>query len=297
MRVGPALTAAAGIAALCAMDAVVKYLTLSHAVLLVVVGRYVFGAAFAAAVWWAAGRPPITRAMLPAHLARGAAIAVCAFLFYWSLTRLTLAEALVVSFSAPLIIPLLARVLLGERLRLRNVLAGLIGFGGVLIAVGGVGGGAGGDERLLGALACSGAAVTYALAVVIMRARAASDGASVLTLFGAVVPLLFLSPFLVLLTPAERALPDIAALGWFAVVGLLGNLGVQLLARAYAKADAQTLAPLEFTGLLWAALFGWVFFNEPVSVWTWLGGAVIAGACLWSARAPSTVPEPVGGTA
>lgn len=297
MKAGPALTAAAGIAALCAMDAVVKYLTLSHAVLLVVVARYVFGAAFAAMVWWAAGRPPITRAMLPAHAARGAAIAVCAFLFYWSLTRLTLAEALVVSFSAPLIIPLLAWALLGERLRLRNVLAGLIGFGGVLIAVGGVSGGAGGSERLVGVLACSGAAVTYALAVVIMRARAAADGASVLTLLGAAFPLLMLAPFLALLEPAARALPMGTDLAWLAAVGLLGNLGVQLLARAYARADAQTLAPLEFTGLLWAALFGWVFFDEPVSVWTWLGGAVIAGACLWSARAPSTVPEPVGSTA
>lgn len=297
MKAGPALTAAAGIAALCAMDAVVKHLTLSHAVLLVTVGRYIFGAAFAVVVWWAAGRPPITRAMLPPHLARGAAIASCAFLFYWSLTRLTLAEALVVSFSSPLIIPLLARVLLGERLRLRNVLAGLIGFVGVLIAVGGVGVGNGGTERLVGALACTGAAVTYSLAVVIMRSRAASDGAPVVTLFGAVIPLLLLLPFLGLLSPAERTLPDIGALGWFAVVGVLGNLGIQLLARAYAKADAQTLAPLEFTGLLWAALLGWVFFAEPVSVWTWLGGAVIAGACLWSARAPSMVPEPVGGTA
>ena len=36
--------------------------------------------------------------------------------------------------------------------------------------------------------------------------------------------------------------------------------------------------------LLWAALYGWIFFAEPVSARTWAGAIIIGGACLWQAR-------------
>ena len=80
-------------------------------------------------------------------------------------------------------------------------------------------------------------------------------------------------------------MPALSALPWFVLLGLLCNLGVQLLSRAYARADAQTLAPIEFTALPWAALLGWAFFGEGVAPAIWLGGGIIAAACLWSSRA------------
>ena len=63
------------------------------------------------------------------------------------------------------------------------------------------------------------------------------------------------------------------------LAGVLGNLGIQLLARAYAAAEAQALGVLEFTALPWAALFGWVCFGEAVRPQVWAGAAVIFGAC------------------
>jgi len=69
------------------------------------------------------------------------------------------------------------------------------------------------------------------------------------------------------------------------LAGLLGNLGIQLLARAYAAAEAQALGVLEFTALPWAALFGWLFFNEAVRPQVWAGAAVISAACWWVGRA------------
>ena len=127
--------AAAGIAALCALDATVKELTRSYTVAYAVLGRYVFGTAFALAVWWCQGRPVLTRAMLPAHLTRGILIAVTAFLFFYSLTQLGMAEAITLSFISPLLIPPLAHLLLGERMRGPVVLATLLGFAGVLFTV------------------------------------------------------------------------------------------------------------------------------------------------------------------
>jgi len=131
----PLVVAAAGIAALCALDATVKELTRSYAVAYAVLGRYVFGTVFALAVWWWQGRPRLTRDMVPAHLTRGILIAVTAFLFFFSFTRLGMAEAITLSFIAPLLIPPLAHLLLGERMRGPVLLATLLGFAGVLITV------------------------------------------------------------------------------------------------------------------------------------------------------------------
>ena len=91
-------------------------------------------------------------------------------------------------------------------------------------------------------------------------------------------------------------LPTWWALGVAVLAGLLGNLGIQLLARAYAAAEAQALGVLEFTALPWAALFGWLFFDQAVRPQVWLGALVIFAACWWVGRAerkpPAILPSP-----
>jgi S-adenosylmethionine uptake transporter len=76
--------------------------------------------------------------------------------------------------------------------------------------------------------------------------------------------------------------PDGALLG---LVGILGVSGHLLLSRAYAKAEAARLAPLEYTALVWAVGLGLVGFGEVPTVWT-LGGAgmIVAGALVASRR-------------
>ena len=93
---------------------------------------------------------------------------------------------------------------------------------------------------------------------------------------------------MVLLSPAaiDAPLPTAGAFGLAVLAGLLGNLGIQLLARAYASAEAQALGVLEFTALPWAALFGWLFFSEPVSLYTLAGAAMIVAGCILAARRP-----------
>jgi S-adenosylmethionine uptake transporter len=280
------IQAATGIAALCALDATVTALSLSYTVAYAVLGRYVFGSGFALLVWWFQGRPVLTRAMLPAHLLRGVLIAVTAFLFFYSLTQLGMAEAITLSFVSPLLIPPLAHVLLGERMRWPVVLAALVGFGGVLLTLQGAPSFDGG--RALGLAAVLTAALTYSLAAIVMRARAASDGSTLLTLTGALIPMVLLIP-----AGVNAPVPTWGAVSLAALAGLLGNLGIQLLSRAYASAEAQTLGVLEFTALPWAAAFGWLLFDQAVRLQVWLGGVVIFAACLWASQAGRTRPNEV----
>ena len=274
----PYIQAAAGIAAFCALDASVKHLSLVYPVLFVVFGRYVAGTAIAALVWWRQGAPRFTMEMARGHVVRGVLIAVTAALFFYAIHTLPLAEAITLSFTAPLMIPPLAQLFLGERMKGPVFGAGLLGFAGVAVTVQGAPSFAG--DRLPALAAILAASVTYALSAIAMRARAAADGSTRLTLSGTVIPMILLSPFAL-----GQRIPDVASWPWFVAAGVCGNVGIQLLVRAYAKVEVQILAVLEFTALPWAALFGWLLFNEAVRPQVWAGAAIILGACLWAARA------------
>jgi S-adenosylmethionine uptake transporter len=281
------LQVAAGIAALCVMDALVKYLALRHGAPLTTFGRYASGTIIALAVWQWQGRPRLAPGGLKAHLLRGALIAMMALCFFWAITQLSLSLALTLAFVGPLLVPPLAALFLKEPMQPRFVIAGLIGFSGVVVAAGGVPDLAG--TRLLAVLAAVAAALLYGLAALVLRARAAADGATLITLMGAVVPAVLLSPALAMAGPVGGI--DLALM---AAMGLVGNIGVQLLARGYVHLQAQVSAVMEFTGLPWAALLGWLFFDEAVAPATLLGAAIIGGACLWAARTPtgSAVSQP-----
>lgn len=290
MRSGPVLLYVIGIIFFCVMDAVMKHMVATHPVVLATIWRYLSALLFILPFWLREGSPPLRREMLPVHAARGAAIAAASFLFFWSLSVLPLAEAVTIAFVAPLMIPPLAALVIGERVRAGSVIAGLLGFAGVVVAVG-FDPTALSAERLAGVLAALGSAFTYALSVTLMRLRAAKDGPSVVSLLGALFPLLYLFPFLLWLVPADQYRPTAADWPFVLLAGLSGAIALQFIARAYAQAEAQVLAPFEYTALFWAAAFGWIFFQEPVSLRTWLGAGLIAGACLWQARR-TLVPTP-----
>lgn len=283
MRSGPILFYIIGIAFFCAMDAVMKLLVGGNSAIVATLWRYLSAVFFTGLIWIGSGRPRITREMLPVHAVRGAVIALSATLFFWSLGVLPLAQVVTIAFIAPLLIPPIASALLKERMQPGSVIAGLIGFAGVIVAVGF-------DptslprEKLMGVGAVLISATAYALTVVLMRMRAAKDGPAVLSLLGAIIPALVILPFALMAGPVRAIVPVGITWFWVALAGVFGAIALQFLARAYARAEAQVLAPFEYTALVWAALFGWVFFSEPVSLRTWAGAAIIAGACLWQTR-------------
>ena len=61
-------------------------------------------------------------------------------------------------------------------------------------------------------------------------------------------------------------------------------LSALLLAWAYARAEAQVLAPVEYSAFVWAALAGWVAFGETVSPYTLSGALLIVAGCVVAVR-------------
>lgn len=272
----------AGIGALTAMDALVKWLAQVNPVELITLGRHASGTLIALAVWQAQRRPAINRAALPLHFARGAIITVSGLSFFYAIDKLPLAEALTIAFVAPLLIPPLARLFLAERMRPMAVLASIVGFAGVLVSVQGAPDAS--AERTLAIAAALLAAVTYAGSAIILRALAGREGATVITLLGGIVPLTLLSPVALFHAPPS----PISLLG-FVGLGILGNIGMQLLARAYASLESQISAVMEFTALPWAALLGFFIFGDGVRLQTLFGAAIILAAVLLASKPEAKV--------
>ncbi len=278
-RFPPALVLTLAIVAGASMDATIKWLTQSNHVLLVAFGRYLFGALFSLAIWWRAGKPVITREMWWAHGVRGFVIATCAVTFFWALSVLPLAEAVALSFIYPLIVPFVAWVILKERMRLANIVCAIVGFAGVIIAMQGAPSETESPQHDLGVIAVLVSAFFFSIAMVLLRERAQKDGAAIVGLMTSVVPgIILVAPTIAFATP-----PTVSDWPFFLQMGALAAVFMYMMAQAYARAEAQQLAPIHYTELIYASIIGFVIFHETPRLEIYIGASLIVAACLWAA--------------
>ncbi|MDJ1157905.1 DMT family transporter [Chelatococcus sp. SYSU_G07232] len=270
------LRAAVGIALLSAMDAVIKAVAARYPTFEVTFLRFASGTLVALAVV-AVRRPGWpSRETVAVNASRALLVVFTASCFFYALGRLPLAEALALSFLSPIFLALFGMIILRERVGGRIVVALAAGFIGMLVIVSGLGE-AGGVTRIPwdGAAAALASALSYALSMVLLRARAARDRVEIIILFQNVGPALVIAP----LAAGAWVVPAVPDYTLFALIGLLGTTGHLILATAFARAEAARLAPLEYTAMVWAVLLGFVFFGEWPGVTTLAGAAlIIAGA-------------------
>lgn len=275
----PALVLVLAIMAGASMDATIKWLAQTNHVLLVTLGRYVFGTLFSLVIWMHARRPAITAEMWRAHGVRGFVIAGTATTFFWALTVLPLAEAVTLSFIYPLIVPFVARLMLGEPLRATSIACAGVGFGGVLLAMQGAPSAEDSPQHGLGVAAVLVSAVLFSVAMVLLRDRAQRDGAPIVGLMTSVIPAIIVAGPAVAFAPP----PEWSTWPAFVLMGALAAVFMYLMAKAYARAEAQQLAPIHYTELIWASVIGYVVFHETPRPQIFVGAAVIIGACLFAA--------------
>ncbi|HEU0098606.1 MAG TPA: DMT family transporter [Allosphingosinicella sp.] len=276
-----------GIALFSTMDALMKGLSLAIGTYNALLWRTLAGAAIGGAVFFLRRSPRPARAALRVHIIRGVMGSVMAMTFFWGLARVPMAQAIALAFVAPLIALYLAAVLLKEKIERAAILASLLGFAGVVVILAGQAQAELGREALLGSLSILVSAGLYGWNIILMRQQAQLAGPVEIAFFTALIMtlcFLFAAPFMAAPPPAAQ-LPAIAGAAALAFGSLM------LLSWAYARAEAQRLAPVEYTGFLWASIFGWLIFAEPIQPLTLTGAAMIVGAC-WFATRPSRAPMP-----
>ena len=271
------LLAVAGEGVLTFMDALVKSLTPRYPTFEIAFLRFAMGSVVAAAffAWQRPGWP--SAASVRYNSLRSALIVITAVTFFYALAQLPMAECMALSFVSPLFMALFGVVLLKERFDARIGVALVAGLIGMAIIVGGqLAGGSWSREALLGAGAVLISAVTYALVIVILRARATIDPLPTIVLFQNVGPALLLA----LPAAAVWVMPSGRDFVLFAVIGVLGVTGHSLLTTAFAKAEAARLAPVHYVVLVWGTLFGALFFGDYPGLTTLIGAAFIVLATL-----------------
>lgn len=274
------LFCATGVALFSGMDALMKGAALATGTYSALLWRSILAIVPVTAAYLIGRRSWPEPAVLRLHLLRGLLIAPMAWLFFWSLTRLPIAEAIALSFIAPVIALWLAAVLLRENVPPGSILAAILGLAGVGVILSGRLRGDYEADALWGAAAVLVSAVLFAFNLVLQRRQAQVAGPVEIVFFQNAIMLIVLLPLAPWL--AHGADPvRIPAIGGAAALAVTSQL---LLSRAYARAPASRLIPIEYSAFAWAALFGWLFFGEPLTLPVAVGVAFILAACLVAAR-------------
>lgn len=277
----PFLIACAGIASYSAMDVLMKGLSIGIGAYNAVLWRTVVGALLSGALFLAVRPAMPDRATLRIHAWRSLFVAGMAVTFFWALARLPMAEAVALAFVAPLMALYMAAIFLGERIGRRSIAASLLGLAGVVVIVAGkLGHGDPDPEALWAVGAVFLSAVFYAYNLILARRQAKMAEPREIAFFQN----LFVGLILALGAPWFLSVPPAGAVAPIIGAALLAIVSLLLLSWAYARAQAQILATSEYSGFLWATIFGWIFYSEPVTLPTLAGAALIVGACLIVAR-------------
>ena len=279
--------ALAAVAVLSIMDAVMKHLVLAIGLVAVSIWRAVANLLFSSALYLPRRQQWPTRKTLWIHIIRGVDVMVMAALFFWGIARVPLAQALALTFIAPLIAMLLAPLFLKERLNARLIAGAIAAFAGVLVIVVGQARAEVRPDVLLGIAAIIGSAICYSGNILMMRWQALAAKPLEINFFQAIVVLaLWLAAVPLVGAPVWPT----GQIGWIVLASILSTTGGLLFSWAYARGEASYLAVTEYSGFIWASICGWVAFSERVSLYTLAGAVLIVGGCLIGARGKVTEP-------
>lgn len=218
---------------------------------------------------------------------RAALMLVAWLLFYNAARHIGLAELTTLYFSAPIITIFLSIIVLKETVGVGRWIAGVGGFVGVLVAANPTH-----SPNLIPAAMCIVAGLCWAWSTILVRLVSRSE--STLTqmyatslLFGLACAVSF---------PWIWKTPD--ATGWMLmiVLGVVATIGQFLLYEGFRHAPASALAPVEYTGLIWAFVYGYAIWAEIPTPNVFVGALLIVGSSIvlvaWERRLVMSARKP-----
>lgn len=276
--------AAAGILVFSAMDAVMKGLVIALGVYTTMFWRSLAGVVLSGMLYAGVRSPWPTRAAMRLHLIRGGVSTVMALAFFWGLARVPMAQAIALAFVAPILSLLLAALILKERVPRGSIVACLCAAVGVGLILAGQARADLGRDALEGTIAILASAVCYAFNIVLMRAQAQVALPVEVAFWQSVIVAACLAPA----APWFAVVPDAAHWPVIAGAAALAVTSLLLLGWAYRHGPASYLAPTEYTSFVWAAILGWLVFDETLSPWTVAGAvAIVAGSTVAARSKPA----------
>ncbi|MDZ7905128.1 MAG: DMT family transporter [Cypionkella sp.] len=203
---------------------------------------------------------------------RTATAVIGAVASFHAFSVLPLAQVYAIFFTMPILITLMAIPLLGEKVGLHRGLAIVVGLLGVVVVLR-----PGQADLGFGHLAALAGAMLGAATSVIVRKVGGAERAVVLMLYPMMANFVVMGlalPFVYVPVPPQH----FAMMAGIAALGLIGGA---LIIAAYRRAPAIIVAPMQYSQIIWAIIFGHVIFGEDIDLTTGIGTLIIIAAGVY----------------
>ena len=210
----------------------------------------------------------VTRQALGLHMIRNAAHFTGQNLWFYAVTLIPLAQVFALEFTAPLWVLVLSPLILGERMTKVRSLAAVMGFIGVLIVVR-----PSPDTINAGVVTAAMSAIFFALNIMFTRRLTRTETVACILFW-----LTFLQAIMGVIAvgwDGDITWPTVQSAPWLVLIGLAGLVAHFCLTNALAIAPATVVVPIDFIRLPFIAVVGYLFYDEGLDVWVFVGAAVI----------------------
>ena len=191
--------------------------------------------------------------------------------FYAAVVYLPLADVMSFYMAAPIYVAALSHFFLGENVGWRRWMAIAIGFCGVLIMLK-----PSSSAFSLASLYAVVGSLAFAVSLILSRLLRGTSDATLVTwqTIGGVV-------LGAVLTIGAWKTPSVAELFQLLLLGIVSCAAHLMITRSLKLAPASTLAPLQYTMLIWGALLGYFVFGDVPESRIWIGSAIVVLAGLF----------------
>ncbi len=256
------------------MGAAVKQVTAELPSEMAVFMRNLFGLALMLPLALRSGVSGLKTGIFHIHLLRALVGVSAIYCFFYALSQLQLADGMLLKMTAPLFMPLIALVWLGEALRKAILFALLVGFLGVILVLNPEG-----EFSRVALVGLLGGALAALAKVTLRRLGRSEPSVRVVFYFALLSTLVSTLPMF-----WHWQNPDLSQWGLFALVGLMGTLGQLCMTRGYAIAKAAAISPFTYASVLFGAAYGYLFWDESLSLQFIVGALLIAAAGILALR-------------
>ena len=214
------------------------------------------------------------------HALRGLLNTGAMLCFFYGLSITPLAQVTALSFAVPLFATLFAVLLLGEIIKIRRITALLIGFFGTLVIIR-----PGFIDFGLGPILILSQAIIWSLALMVIKVLTRTDSSLTIAIYASI----FLSPMVLIAAIPVWQSPTIYQLILMLIIATFGTIAQTLMNESLKLGETSVVMPVEFTRMIWAALFGYCFFSEVPDIFTWFGSVLIFGSTAYIAVRESKI--------
>ena len=221
-------------------------------------------------------RDSVSGTLIPTHpwwlALRTVAAVITGVSAYYAFSVLPLAEVYAILFAAPLIITVLAIPVLGEKVRIHRWAAVIVGLIGVIVVLR-----PGTTVLALGHLAALLAAFGGSVASIVVRKVGANERPMVLLLYPMMANFVIMAaavPFVYVPMPIEH-------LGLMGLVAALAWMASRMMITAYQNGEAAIIAPMQYSQIIWATIYGFWFFGETIDMATGIGASIIIASGMY----------------